>query len=561
MAMLLFAPAVAAGFLAARFLFRRGLRWTWTIPPLIASAAVAPFFGPGGIARYVTAVESAATGGAAWPGVAATGWVVWLLAVPASAAICKLWGDRRARLHGGAREQALRHAQGPRDILRRHLARKRERCLLTRVGDAGLLLGESHSGHPLRLPPLNGHATILGASNSGKTNTAQVLLEGHAATGAGFVVLDGKGGRDLPRTALRLAERHGRRAALWSVLPYGDPELDAHRLPWNPVGNATPTEAKDRIAATEDQEEPYYRAVASRGLLVAAVSIGAEGKALTLAELAKSLENPAAIATACAFEPGFEQDAEWLEHLTEPEKSALRGMATRLRTMIASDGGPALTHRPEDPHIDLLTSITRGDLVVFTLPQGAYPELVPHVARYVLQSLSSVCTRIEQGGTTANALVFVDELSAFDGDQLCAGFERGRSAGVRFVVATQSLSNLATAGGDKLLHAALDNAELLVIHRQAVPEAVELLASIAGTEEAWEHTHQVSDQIGRPIGWDETGVRARRLTDRFRAHPNVIKQLAQGEAVLVTHRPRLEVRQVRVRPFAAGTPNVQKQLC
>jgi type IV secretory pathway TraG/TraD family ATPase VirD4 len=235
-------------------------------------------------------------------------------------------------------------------------------------------------------------------------------------------------------------------------------------------------------------------------------------------------------------------------------------MATRLRTMIASDGGAALTHGPEDPHIDLLTSITRGDLVVFTLPQGAYPELVPHVARYVLQALASVCTRIEQRGTTANALVFVDELSAFDGDQLCAGFERGRSAGVRFVVATQSLSNLATAGGDKLLHAALDNAELLVIHRQAVPEAVELLASIAGTEEAWEHTHQVSDQIGRPIGWDETGVRARRLTDRFRAHPNVIKQLAQGEAVLVTHRPRLEVRQVRVRAFLTAGPNVQKQL-
>jgi hypothetical protein len=37
---------------------------------------------------------------------------------------------------------------------------------------------------------------------------------------------------------------------------------------------------------------------------------------------------------------------------------------------------------------------------------------------------------------------------------ICAGFERGRSAGMRFIIATQSLSNLATAGGDKLLHAA-----------------------------------------------------------------------------------------------------------
>jgi type IV secretory pathway TraG/TraD family ATPase VirD4 len=145
-------------------------------------------------------------------------------------------------------------------------------------------------------------------------------------------------------------------------------------------------------------------------------------------------------------------------------------------------------------------------------------------------------------------MVFVDELSAFDGDGLCAGFERGRSAGVRFLVATQSLSNLATAGGDKLLHAALDNAELLVIHRQAVPDAAETLAATAGTEETWEHTHKVSDAAGLRIGWDETGDRARRLTERFRAHPNLIKSLGQGEAVTVTQRPGFAVRRITVRP-------------
>ena len=152
--------------------------------------------------------------------------------------------------------------------------------------------------------------------------------------------------------------------------------------------------------------------------------------------------------------------------------------------MITSDGGPSLLRADGGDEIDLHTAIRDGWLVVFTLPAGTFPELVPHVARYALQALASVCSRIELTGRKADALVFVDELSAFDGDQLCAGFERGRSAGVRFLVATQSLSNLATAGGDKLLHAAIDNAELLVVHRQAVPDSVELLASIGGTEEA-----------------------------------------------------------------------------
>ncbi len=169
------------------------------------------------------------------------------------------------------------------------------------------------------------------------------------------------------------------------------------------------------------------------------------------------------------------------------------------------------------------------------------------MARYALAALNAVCTRLEAAGQEGRSLVFVDELSALDGDELCAGYERGRSAGVPFMVATQSLSNFSSAGGDKLLHAALDNAELIVVHRQAVPDAAELLASLAGTEEAWEHTHKVHD-APVPLGLDESGQRARRLTDRFRAHPNTIKQLGLGQAILVSHRPTFAIRRISVQP-------------
>jgi type IV secretory pathway TraG/TraD family ATPase VirD4 len=222
-------------------------------------------------------------------------------------------------------------------------------------------------------------------------------------------------------------------------------------------------------------------------------------------------------------------------------------MGVRLRTMIASDGGAALLPGDHGADIALYDAIRGGHLVVFSLPQGQYPELVPQVTRYVLQTLNAVATRLEREGIIAECMVLVDELSAFDGDQLCAGLERGRSAGLRYVVATQSLSNFATTGGDKLLHAALDNAELVVIHRQAVPDAAETLAALGGTEEAWEHTHKVRGAPA-PVGWDETGDRARRLTDRFRAHPNVIKSLGRGEAVLISHRPRFRVQQLTVAP-------------
>lgn len=105
---------------------------------------------------------------------------------------------------------------------------------------------------------------------------------------------------------------------------------------------------------------------------------------------------------------------------------------------------------------------------------------------------------LEREGNPARTIFFVDELSAFDGDQLSATLERTRSAGVRCMLATQSLSNFDSAGGPKLLHGALDNSELVIIHRQLVPDAADLLASVGGTEEAWEHTAKVGDDIVLP---------------------------------------------------------------
>ena len=186
--------------------------------------------------------------------------------------------------------------------------------------------------------------------------------------------------------------------------------------------------------------------------------------------------------------------------------------------------------------------------MVFTLPQGSYPELIPHVARYTISAVNAVAGRLEREGHYAHSVLFVDELSAFDGDQLCATYERARSAGIRCALSTQSLSNLEDVGGTKLLHAAIDNSELFAIHRQAVPETVELLSSIAGTEEAWEHTHKIDDARSLHIGLDEVGERNRRLTDRFRVHPNEIKQLTQGQAVIISQRPKLSVQRVRIEP-------------
>jgi type IV secretory pathway TraG/TraD family ATPase VirD4 len=165
--------------------------------------------------------------------------------------------------------------------------------------------------------------------------------------------------------------------------------------------------------------------------------------------------------------------------------------------------------------------------------------------------LGAIASRLEREGNPGRAVVFVDELSAFEGDQLAGALARARSAGISYIVATQSVSNYHTAGGQKLLDGMLDNSELVVIHRQSAPDAAEQLAGVAGTQEAWEHTHKVLDRTALRWHGDESGERARRLTDQFRAHPNTLTELAVGQAVLVRKRPAFAVDEITVDPPSA----------
>lgn len=553
-AAIVFAPALIAGGIATSIMRRRRLRFTWALSATVVLALPLLVIGPLDAARALVSAVRGLWGPEPSPAaVVAAATVFWLPLSGLVATAGKLWRDRRDRLHGGEREIRSRAALGPLQMLKL----RRERAEAARTGrhseNGGVLMGhEAEHGRPFRVPLLQAHGTIVGGSNTGKTNTAEVMLEGAVAAGGSFVILDGKGGRDLARSAYALAERYGRPVALWSVLPYGDPELDALRLPWNVAGGGNPTEIKDRIANSEEQAEPYYKAVAARGVLACTQALQVLNHGIadlrSIAELLDSPDDKLVDALEEAGADRFESTLAWLRTLGDSEKSGLRGMGLRLHTMITSDGGEWLLPHPLGHEIDLYTAIRDGWLVVFTLPQGSYPELIPHVARYTISAVNAVSGRLEREGQMANTVLFIDELSAFDGDQLCATYERARSAGIKVVTSTQSLSNLEDVGGTKLLHAALDNSELIVVHRQAVPDTVELLSSLAGTEEAWEHTHKIDDAHSFHMGLDEVGERNRRLTDKFRVHPNTIKQLGKGEAVVITQRPTLAVERVKIAP-------------
>src|SRR5439155_14875618 len=90
-----------------------------------------------------------------------------------------------------------------------------------------------------------------------------------------------------------------------------------------------------------------------------------------------------------------------------------------------------------------------------------------------------------------------------------------------------------------------------IVHRQDVPESARTIAEMAGTEEVWDETRQIG---GRLLGRHDTGRGTRRLTEKFIVHPNQIKTLRTGEAVVISKIGGSPARTVRVTPPRAPQP-------
>jgi type IV secretory pathway TraG/TraD family ATPase VirD4 len=113
------------------------------------------------------------------------------------------------------------------------------------------------------------------------------------------------------------------------------------------------------------------------------------------------------------------------------------------------------------------------------------------------------------------------------------------------LLATQELADLDRAAPG-LRDQVLGNTAVKIAHRQDVPASAQTIAQMIGTETAWEHTYQTA--AGVLTARHDTGRGTRRQVERFIVHPNQIKALPTGHAVLITKLPQASARTVRVTP-------------
>jgi conjugal transfer pilus assembly protein TraD len=428
----------------------------------------------------------------------------------------------------------------------RALTARRAQATAAQRSAGAVVLGRDAGGGEVLISDrqLSAHALILGATGAGKSTSLLQILTDHIRRGTPVVAIDMKGSPAFAGTLAGAAASAGRPFALWTL------DGGAH---WNPLLHGNPTECKDKLIATERFTEPHYQRAAERYVqtVLRVLTQADPQRAPTLGavvELMDPMRLSVLIRRLSPATAGRTQD--YLATLTPDQISAVRGLGTRLAIISESHTGAFLEPAAAGasaPTIDLRDALRGPDVVLFSLNSSTYGKLSAQLGTLAVQDLvSAVGDRLRHqspGQVVAQAIIAIDEFSALGSDNVISLLARGRESGASVLLATQELADLDRAAPG-LRDQVLGNTAVKLAHRQDVPASAQTIAQMAGTERVWEETERIR---GALLGDRHAGRGTRRQVEQFVVHPNEIKSLPTGRAVLITKLPSMRTRTVDVR--------------
>jgi conjugal transfer pilus assembly protein TraD len=498
---------VAIGSLAARYMRRCNLRWTWG-PAAFAFAFFVHTSLKGSTLTLAVASLLATTRGRRW---------------------------HREDIDSGADLAEIAAGwRGPADLLNSLASMLAARHRSTRAGveashSQRLVLGRDERGRTVAVPfgeqAGARHTLVVGATGSGKTITQTLMAVNAIERGMCAIVVDPKGDRGMRSELCLAAQATGRRFIEWTP---------AGACVFNPYSCGSETEIADKVLAGERFTEPHYLRQAQRylGHVVRALR-GAEIE-VSLAAIVAHLD-PDRLEVLVRGLP--EADAlsthAYLDSLSPRQRSDLAGVRDRLAILTESDVGPWLDpNTPDAQPFDLQSAVRERAIVYFNLEADSRPLLAQMLGAAIVQDLQSTVAALQEGPIAT--LVVLDEFSALAAERVVGLFARARSAGFSLLLGTQELSDLRVPGREMLLEQVMGNLSVVIAHRQVVPASAELISGVAGKRGVWKVSRQSS------------GATTRTRTREFVLDPGRVASLGQGCAAVIVLGDGTRVRIARI---------------
>lgn len=393
----------------------------------------------------------------------------------------------------------------------------------------GVYLGHDNlTGEPIVLgsQELNQHTFLCGATGSGKTTTILCFVDYALRNDIPLVFVDGKGDPDLAKTLASMAASHNRKLQVFSI---SEPESSWN---YNPLSYGGPTELKDRLMELSEWREPYYQYMAERYLQMAFTLFEKTYDTFDLSSFIYGLAPEKLELLACRLKA----PASALNYLSGIDKKGISGLIDRLTLIVESQIGHLFCNEPGKT-ISLVDSVSSKNIVLFSLDSLSYPLYAMLLGRLVINDLKAVASRRTKDDPLV--LTIYDEFNVFARRNVVDLINKTRSKGFAALIAAQSLADLDVCDS-ALKKQIVQNCNTLIIQRQNASDDAEELSRNIGTEETWMMTHQVDSNGG-------TGSGSLRFVKEFMIHPDKIKRLQVGQAVIARKIPRFQTHETTIR--------------
>jgi type IV secretory pathway TraG/TraD family ATPase VirD4 len=395
------------------------------------------------------------------------------------------------------------------------------------------------------------HTIIMGASGSGKTTTLMTRLRDSIKSGQGAIILDLKGGADIPIKAAELAERYNRKFIHWTFqgkgVPYTGPSENGPAY-YDPIGRGDATRRKDLLIESREWSEQYYKIEASSYLqLLFSVLVANPLKDTSTLSDVVQLLNPRLLqerAIPLGRNPEYADVIRAIDSLNDEKmspgkKNAIDSMGAQLGVLLHSIAGPYLQLDPaSNNNINLKEAAHKGDIIVFSLDSSSYGELSSLVANLVIQDLKTLSAELRKDPAPQPFQIIIDEFQAVDSGNIIGLVNKSRDANMPVTLTTQTLGDLrAVKDNPAFLDQLIGIINSFIIHRTNAVDDAQIFAGLTGSVIRKKFSEGVTYSTGLIHRGSASGQGNIQDIEEFTIMPDEIQRLKMGEMIYVNKSP------------------------
>ncbi len=386
---------------------------------------------------------------------------------------------------------------------------------------------------------LNYHTQIIGGSGAGKTNLLKVMLEDRMAKGHSIIFFDFKADVELMDWMAGASEQYGRSDDL-VILSMSDPKLS---YAYNPIKHGSETEISSQIMNSLTWSEPFYKSKSEGALLVILKALCYQrdmgGRDFHLGDLYQFLNDASfrmdivSAVSSLNYPEMHRGDLKRIcEELTIPNKKEnFNSLITQISKILNSSAGDIVVHKiGNDEEFEFREVMETGKVAYLFMNSLKLKDTASIMGKLMLQDLMKAVGNIydDRNAIKHPTTLIIDEFASFATPDFGEFIEKARGAGISIVIAYQSRKSLDHIE-DNLAIKVNENTANKIVFQVQDSEDVEWFCSLLGTKKTTKETYQAEDGI---FGDTKTGMKSVREVEEYVIHPNQIKNLKLGQALL-----------------------------